>query len=93
MPLFFWKNKVSPLKQINADQLRALTERLIIYCGEHGNKIHSGTFILETGTTNLLEAIEQTFTGVTTFKSTIDLPTNDGFDNEYNDNNNHDSTI
>lgn len=63
MSYFFWSKKVSPLKQINAEQLRNLTECLIKYCQDHGNKIHSGTFVLCTGQTNLLEAVEQTYTG------------------------------
>ncbi len=87
MSYFFWSKKVSPLKQINAEQLRNLTECLIKYCQDHGNKIHSGTFVLCTGQTNLLEAVEQTYTGNVTFKSSIEVPVNENDNDEKQKNN------
>ena len=88
MAYLFWKKKVSPLQQINAEQLRNLTQCCIKYCEHHGNKIHSGTFILCTGNTNLLETVEQTLTGKRTIKQRIVVPFNDQ-DYEYPRRNNH----
>ena len=75
--MFLWNAKVSPFDQINGDQLRRLTVKLMQHCERNGSKVHSGTFVLCTGETNFLAAIEQTFTGSTISRPRIIVPAND----------------